>query len=350
MVTPGRTLLRKFAPLALIGALLTAACGSDSEADSSETGAQATVKLGILSTGVNYWCHYAATDQGFYEDRSIDVPEPLVADDDASTTRALIGGDVDIAMTGFSILSAMESGTATEPVIIGSTGSPAYALVSGSDVDLEGLEGSTISVQPEGTSGAAVMVAVLDAALGKGKWTPLFTGGATSARLSAVESGQAQAAVAASPGAEQIAASSSDLHIAGYFADMAPENFSIGSVMTTHTWLDENQDVAARFMRAYADGCAFIADPANRDEAVRIMSESMEIPEEVTQLSYDATIGNKDGVFTFTEPRANPESISNTIDAMVDAGLLTGSLDLDELIDQSPMDDAEELPSSSSGE
>lgn len=354
----------RLAALIAFGLVLTACAGSDSQVGASPTGTEGTtaesprdsqtteapqaaepdvVDVGIFSIGVNYWCYYSAVDQGYFEAQNIEIPQPpLLARDDAETTRALLSDEVQVALAGFSVLSAMEEGTTDQPVVIGSTGSPAYAIVGPGD----DLTGTTIAVQPEGTSATAMMVKVLNMVVGEGNWNPLYTGGGTPGRLAAVEAGQADAALAVSPGAEQIDDESDELKIIGYFTEITPEPYQIGAVMATRDWLDENADVASRFMRAYADGCAFLEDSANKEDAVRILAEQLDADPAIVSTVYDVTIAD-DADGNFTTPRASADAIGNLAEAMVEAGILEGTLDIEEdVIDQSYMDAAEDLPSS----
>lgn len=57
--------------------------------------------------------------------------------------------------------------------------------------------------------------------------------------------------------------------------------------MVRRSWAQRNEEALARFHRAWARACQWLYDPANKDEAIRILAERLKTPEDLSRKTYE---------------------------------------------------------------
>jgi ABC-type nitrate/sulfonate/bicarbonate transport system substrate-binding protein len=282
------------------------------------------------------WCFYAAQDQGYFERENLTISEPLMVNTDADANRAMLSGEGDVSTATVGMLQAIEPGSTPGVQFIAGTGAAAYSFVGPSDIeDLAGLEGATIALPPEGQPSADVAVATLNEVIGEDAWTPLHIGGGSGARIAALEAGQAQGAFMAAPFDAAIA-QEGQFHVIDYLADYS-DDYQIGVIMASTQWLEESPDVAARWVRAYVDGCEWLYDPANEQRAIELMAEKVETTPEAVQETYDVYIaGDLSGTTPPEDGAIDVEALENVATLMEERGSLEGPIDplIDALVNE----------------
>lgn len=339
---------RRLLALATGLVLASAACGGGGQAvntkegkdkSSSDESSPATVRMVLYAPSIYDWGFLAAKDQGFFEEEGIRIADkPLIVETDADANRAMISNEGDIALATVGMLQAIEPGTEPAVKFIGGTGKAAYSFVGkkGSS-GFEAFEGATVALSPEGQPSGVVAVTEINEIVGEGDWTPLHLGGGSGARLSALESGRAQAAFMAAPYDDMVVAQDPGLQVIDYL-DAHGASYQIGAIMANRTWLEENRDVAVRWLRAYIRGSQWLYDPANREEAVRVLAQAVDAKPEMINETYDVYIA---GDLRDTTPpkdgRLDREALVNVAELLQERGSLRGSVDqlVDDLVDDS---------------
>jgi ABC-type nitrate/sulfonate/bicarbonate transport system substrate-binding protein len=108
--------------------------------------------------------------------------------------------------------------------------------------------------------------------------------GATSARLSALQSGAVDAALLTSP--HNFHAEAAGFTNLGWTIDYAKElPFSGGAV--NRAWASANKPTLDRFLAAYTRSVDWFQDDKNRDEAIRIMVQVSKLNRDDVAKSYD---------------------------------------------------------------
>ena len=301
------------------------------------------VRIGTFSEAVNYWCLYVAEDEGFFEDQGIITGEHLVFQSDDELGRALFSGEVDIAYAGFTPLVPIEQGQVDGISLTGSIGDPLFAFMSPNDIqDVEDLRGQTVALQPPEATAALYAKWALDQALGEGNWSAFNTSGGTGARVAAMQAGEASAALANSPAAERLDADDDSMHLLTYVQDLHPgESFEIGAQYASDAWLQENEEAAIRFYMAQEQGCRFLEDPANRESIEQGLVEKYDLTPELAAAVYEEYMG-EDSPYHLADQRLNVELAQNLLDLVIEAGVMEGTLDLNEITDHSFVDRARE--------
>jgi NitT/TauT family transport system substrate-binding protein len=136
----------------------------------------------------------------------------------------------------------------------------------------------------------------------------LIFAGATSARLQALQSGAADAAILTAP--YNFHAEAAGFTNLGLAADTIDMPFS--GVSTNRNWAQSHKDALQKFLKVYTRSIAWLSDPANREDAVKLMMSVSKLSHEDVEKAYDFLI--KSG---FLEPIG---AISKgKLDAVVDA-------------------------------
>jgi ABC-type nitrate/sulfonate/bicarbonate transport system substrate-binding protein len=156
----------------------------------------------------------------------------------------------------------------------------------------------------------------------------LIYAGATSARLQALQSGAADAAILTAPyNFHAEAAGFTNLGLASETVDMP-----FSGVSANRNWAQSHKDALAKFLKVYTRSIAWLRDPANREEAVKLMMSVSKLSHDDVEKAYDFLI--KSG---FLEPTG---SISKgKLDAVVAALKQLGDIPPDFKVDRLFMPD-----------
>lgn len=305
-----------------------------------------TVRMVLYAPSIYDWCWFAARDQGFFEDHDIEIaPDPLVVSTDADANRAMLSGEGDIAFATVGMLQAIPPGDEPAVQFIAGSGKAAYSFVgeAGGGTGFEALEGGTIALPPEGQPSGMVAAEAFNQRLGEGNWTPLHIGGGSSARLAALETGQADGAFMAAPYDAIVVSGNPKLEIIEYL-DAAGAGYQIGAVMARSEWAEGNPDAVVRWLDAYIDGCNWVYDPANREEAIRVLAEGVDADPEAIELTYEAYIeGDLGGTTPPRDGGLDREALVNVAELLAEEGELEGDPEevVDALVDLSYWEEAQ---------
>ncbi|HXF56217.1 MAG TPA: ABC transporter substrate-binding protein [Actinomycetota bacterium] len=116
--------------------------------------------------------------------------------------------------------------------------------------------------------------------------------------------------------------------------------FHYASLSAKRSVLEENRDLFVRISAAILESNRWLVDPANKDRAVAAMAEVSEQPEDVVRQAYE-TYGTR--FPTSCDEALNPEAYEFLIDLQVQLGNLEQPYPVEELVDPSVCQDAEQL-------
>jgi len=114
----------------------------------------------------------------------------------------------------------------------------------------------------------------------------LIYAGATSARLQALQSGAADAAILTAPyNFHAEAAGFTNLGLASKMVDMP-----FSGVSANRNWAQSHKDALQKFLKVYTGSIAWLSDPANREEAVKLMMSVSKLSHDDVEKAYDFLI------------------------------------------------------------
>jgi ABC-type nitrate/sulfonate/bicarbonate transport system substrate-binding protein len=265
-----------------------------------------------------FWPVYAGLAKGQFEGESI-TPDITVFRVSSDATRAAYSDSVDMAGgTAFdSIVLANEQG-ADLIAVAGVLNKPSYSLIVRPEIrSFADLRGKTLGVSDLKDGSTILLQRMLEKqGLRNGEYDMVQTGG-TPDRYAAVKSGGTSGAMLTQPNDFQ--AQDEGFPSLGLVSDIIPDyQFTIHAVRKG--WAQQNQETLVRFLRAYAQACQWLYDPANKEEAIRVLVESLKTNEDYARRTYELQIVQAQAL-----PKAgemNMAGIATVLDIMADMGNL----------------------------
>ena len=263
--------------LALLGGLMLA----PSAAQAIETITAGAV--GSASTTI--WPVYIGIEKGFFAEVDIRV-DPVFAQSSTAIAQQVAAGSVNLTVGSGLVdpIRAIEKGA---PIAIWRIDmqAPPYALLAKRDIkSIKELKGKTIIIGgAKDITRIFVERMLAPNGISTGDVDYVFAG-ATSARLSALQSGAVDAALLTSP--HNFHAEAAGFTNLGWTIDYAKElPFSGGAV--NRAWASANKPTLDRFLAAYTRSVDWFQDDKNRDEAIRIMVQVSKLNRDDVAKSYD---------------------------------------------------------------
>ena len=227
------------------------------------------IVLGMIGAGSTvHWPTYIATEKGFYAKHALEL-DVIVVPSNSAMQQQIAAGALDIGVSAGSPdpIRAVDKGAPAVILRIDSIASP-YAVVAKADIKTPAdLKGRTISLDgPKGITRAYFDRIMKPTGLKEGDFDLVFQG-ATPARLAALQSGAADAAMLTSPFDSYAEAQGfKQLVLVNDVVKDVPFGVSVGN----RPWALAHQDVVKRFFAAYHEGVEWFYDPNNRAEAIQI--------------------------------------------------------------------------------
>jgi ABC-type nitrate/sulfonate/bicarbonate transport system substrate-binding protein len=266
-------------------------------------GAQQTreVTVNVFPGGFN-WPSFVGQEKGFFQRNGVRVTLQATPNSVAQMT-GLSEGKFDIAITAVDNIVAYVEGQGEAPIgpqpeffaFMGSD-SGFLSLVASPDIkSFAGLKGKTLSVDARTTGYAFVLFEMLFRnGLKEGDYSIEKVGG-TAMRWSALREGKQAGTLLSAP----YNLLAKDQH----FNELAKATGVIGPYQgnvaaTRRSWAAQNRSAVIAFIRGYAQAIDWLDDPANRDEAIRILRKNLpDMPPELAQQSYAELVNPQEGFY-----------------------------------------------------
>jgi NitT/TauT family transport system substrate-binding protein len=242
---------------ALIGLVATPAFAADK------------IVLGMIGAGSTvHWPTYIATEKGFYTKHNLELDVIVVPSNSAAQQQIAVNAlNIGVSIGSPDPIRAIDKGAPAVILRVDSIASP-YSIMTKADIkSLADLKGRTISLDgPKGITRAYFDRVMKPTGLKEGDFDLVFQG-ATPARLAALQSGAADAAMLTSPFDSYAEAQGfRQLVLVNDVVKDVPFGVSVGN----RPWVLSHQDAVRRFLAAYREGVTWFYDPKNRNEAIQI--------------------------------------------------------------------------------
>jgi len=133
--------------------------------------------------------------------------------------------------------------------------------------------------------------------------------GSSPVRLEAFLQGRVAAAMLTPPSSEKaLSAGGEILAEAQDYVPGWPRNCG----WTLRTWLEENRELAVRFIRAWVGATDWLLEPENREETLRLLMDLEELKRERAEDAYQRTV---------PKARINPEALRRVLDLRIELGV-----------------------------
>lgn len=285
------------------------------------------VVAGSLGGQAPLWAVYVALHKGFLVAEGIDV-EFNFAQSGPAVAQQLTAGSLDVALSVGVInpIHAIDKGAPIALIRILGNSAP-YALIGKPTLkSIADLKGKTISIGHTNDI-TAVFLERMMAAHGLRKTDyDLISAGVAAARFAALKAGVADAALVLPPLNFQAAAGG--FPTLGLAADYV-KDLPFTGVAVNRRWAAANPAVAKRILVAIDKSVAWLADPANRTEAIDLLVKVARSSREDADASYDYLRR-----IEFFEPSSmvSRAKLQNVVELEKRAGTISQAMTLDRVV------------------
>jgi ABC-type nitrate/sulfonate/bicarbonate transport system substrate-binding protein len=202
---------------------------------------------------------------------------------------------------------------------------PPYALLGKPGIkDMKELTGKIVSVGGAKDITRIFLERMLVARGVDPKGVDLIFAGATSARLSALQSGAADAAMLTAPyNFHAMAAGFTNLGLTADYVDMP-----FSGVATNRTWATRNNGTIRRFLAVYTKSIVWLLEPGNRRESVDMMVSVSGLKPEDVEKAYDFLVS---GGFFEPTGKISKAKLGKVVDALKELGDIPAGFDAERL-------------------
>jgi NitT/TauT family transport system substrate-binding protein len=292
----------------------------------TSAGAAETVIAGGVSSGsTNLWPIHIGIRKGFFQAAGIDV-DLVFAQSNASVIQQLAANSINVSVGSGLVdpIRAVEKGAPVALIRI-ETQRPPYALLAKPAFkSIANLKGKTVSVGGLKDITRIFFERMLLPSGVSPRDVDLIFAGATSARMAALQSGAADAALLTTP--YNFHAEAAGYRNLGMTAEIVDMPFS--GVCINRNWASRNMKTAQAYLAVYAKAIRWLEDPANRREAIDIMLAVSSLKPEDVEKSYDFLLG---GHFFETTGMISRAKLGKVLEALQELGDIPPTMPVDSL-------------------
>jgi NitT/TauT family transport system substrate-binding protein len=242
------------------------------------------ITRGTVSTTAVEWPDIVARRKGFYEKEGLKVEQALISP--TTITPSLIGGSIQIGFINASqLVIAVEAGADLVAIGKGADPSPYSLMAARSVKTLADLKGKTISLAEQGDAYAEATREILR----KAGLTPdvdvnIRYGGNSNQRMAALMAGAVDAVPVVPPQDRMLL--DQGFNAVAFYPDYYP-HLALSVTAVTRAWAKSNPETVKAFMRAQAAAIGWLYDPANKDEALKLLIDETKADLPSAAESYD---------------------------------------------------------------
>lgn len=276
-----------------------------------------TIRIGVPAPVASQWPYFVAERKGFLRDERLDSDYNALQTE-ARAMAALVGGSLDMAIVtpGPTVL-AIERGGAVKAVA-GVQNRATYSLVTARDVlTAADLRGKTVGTDSLGSVVTMYTKRLIRDASGliADRDYDFVTSGSISDRLTALQVGAIQGTLIGPPFDTQARQQGYNI-----VADTTNLRAQWTLAALRQGFIDEQRPASIGFLRALGRGARWLYDPANRDEAIAILTERLNQTADLSAANYDQLVTQLQ-VYT-RDGSPDLQGVQTVLEMMVDEGQL----------------------------
>jgi NitT/TauT family transport system substrate-binding protein len=288
--------------------------------------ADTVIAGGVGSASTNLWPVYIGINKGLFAEQGIAI-DLVFAQSSVAVIQQIAADSVNISVGSGLVdpIRAIEKGAPLALLRIEAQ-RPPYALMAKPAIkSLADLKGKIVSVGGAKDITRIFFERMLAPSGVKPGEVDLIFAGATSARLAALQSGAADAAILTTP--HNFNAEALGFVNLGLVSDVVDMPFS--GVVINRNWAARNPKLVEKYLAVYNRAIQWLAQPANRREAIDMMVAVSKLKVDDVEKSYDFLQKGK-----FFEPtgQVSRAKLGKVVEALQELGDIPGAFKLDSLV------------------
>jgi len=277
------------------------------------------IKIGLNSgTAPTGWPYNVALTKGFFSQEGITTQgTPLSSD--ATQIQALVAGDVNFTISGFTVFTAVAGGAKVKYIASAQT-IPNFQLITAKDVKTwSDLKGKTLAAGVTGSYFEVVMRGMLKANGLQPNDYQVISMPSSNTRFAALKSGQVAGTLLSIP--DENVAIKDGFPSLGYVGQVIPD-LEYNGYVVSDAWATANRDKVLAFLRGLRKATDWLFDPANKAEAMDIYGKVSKLPQDDLEAAYGEMIGQR---MLSRDLRPNQKGMDNYIDLALSLGAVDKS-------------------------
>jgi ABC-type nitrate/sulfonate/bicarbonate transport system substrate-binding protein len=277
-----KVLVRSCLSCLCVAALLAATSEPSQAADNK-------VEVGVVAPIGLFWPNFAAQKRGFFDKEKVQTELNFVGEV-AAEVQQVIGGSLDVAYTTCEVaVKAIDKGA--DISIVGETVRVyPYSIMSSKNVKtMADMKGKTIILAAKKDLLTAAWDRWVSEQGGAVKDIDQIYDGATPNRYSALANGAASAALVSQP-FDFRAKSEGYFELLNYSAYL--KDYAFVCAVARKEWGKKNPDLAKAYFRAMSNATAWLYDPANKEDAIKVLVDTSKQDHALITKTYDYYFGD----------------------------------------------------------
>jgi ABC-type nitrate/sulfonate/bicarbonate transport system substrate-binding protein len=269
-----------------------------------------------------YWHLFVGQEKGLYAAEGIDLDAIFFSSGYPGVAQALVSGGIDVgSLSADTAIPAIQQG-ASLTYVGGEMHMSPTAIVAQPEIrtfaDIK--DGKKVAANSlRGGTSAVLRIIFTRNGLREGEDYNMVIAGTTNERLAGLQNRTFDLGAIGQPQDFMLQASGSFTTL-GLFTDFIKE-FGFYELFVMRDWAQANREALVRLLAANTRALDWLYDPANKEEAIQILTKALKTEERYASQTYDLYV-TKERAFV---PKGEPSesAIDATLKALVDAGELT---------------------------
>lgn len=244
-----------------------------------------TIRLGPPGKAAGQWPFLMAMARGTFNAMNLDIDFAVTRTEPLSM-QYLVSNSIDMTiLSPGAVYTTVEAG-GNATIIGGLQNKMTYSLDGRPEIrSLLDLRGKAVGTdQVRGTIPAVIKELILPSGLQVDRDYELRSVGAINERYAALAASQVAATLIAPPWDARAQTEGYPI-LANTLTDLPPLQWNVFAV--ERNWANANRDALARFLAAERMNASWLYDPANRTDAIRLLSAELSVDEAIVRDNYD---------------------------------------------------------------
>jgi ABC-type nitrate/sulfonate/bicarbonate transport system substrate-binding protein len=249
--------------------------------------ARQAINLGVVNFSAIFWPIYVGIDEGLFDRAGFDV-ELVVTRSSSDGMAAMLGGSLELNVVSADTTLLAQIRGADAVGVAGLANKASYSLMVQPEIQQVGdLRGKKLGASALRTGEVVFLKELLKHhGLGESDYD-LIVAGPSRNRVTAMTTHQIDGTIMPPP--DSYILEDAGIRHLGEVSEAVPE-YEFQILAVTGSWAQANEATLIRFLRAYSESLRWLYDPANKERAIAILRERMQLGDDHARRAYGAWV------------------------------------------------------------